>query len=182
MSRVCELWTVSRLLWAVVSLTTIFEGWLRQSGSSPVLKSLLLVPVTVISSLGSSTLKVLIFALLEILPIVLAIRELQHILENEDEFLLEEQPLLGRPQYSYLQGGTWEEAQEQCFATSGPLSPERLKGDLYLRILEDFGSPLRPNNGNGAARPPGGQRSRGLKLAFSKPKYTGVNSASPRNG
>lgn len=151
MSRVCQLWTLSRLLWAAVSLTSVIEGWLRQSGAIA-FKSLLLV---------------LIFLCLEALPIAFAIRELQQIFELEGETAVERQPLLGRPQFSYLQGGTWEESLEQGFSSSGPLSPERIKGDLYLRILEDFGTPLRKSSGKDA----NGREKRGsrLKLAFEKP-------------
>lgn len=162
MSRVCQLWTLSRLLWAAVSLTSVIEGWLRQSGSSAALKSLLIV---------------LIFLCLEVLPVVFAIGELQQILESEGETLSERQPILGRPQFSYLQGGTWEESLEQGFSSSGPLSPERIKGDLYLRILEDFGTPLHSSNGKDAGG--GGKRGRGLKLAFEKPHDLNVTNAMP---
>ena len=165
MSRLCQLWTLSRLLWAAVSLTSVIEGWLRQPGSSSALKSLLLV---------------LIFVCLEVLPIVFAIRALQQILESEGESLIERQPLLGRPQFSYLQGGTWEESLEQGFSSSGPLSPERIKGDLYLRILEDFGTPLQKGNGKDVGR--SGKRGRGLKLSFEKPTHFNFSNASPPTG
>lgn len=136
-SRLCEVWTASRILWAIVTLSTAVEGWLRYVKSSELVKALLIV---------------LLFAALEAGPILLALRALPALVEREEQVEVppEEQILLQR-------GGIWEEVEEEQrrgMSSYSPLLPRTpsslrlLDTNLYLRVLQDATTPVKSPRGS----------------------------------
>lgn len=133
MSRVFEVWTCARIAWAVLSLSTALQGWLQIAPSRPIIKAVLLI---------------LVFLLLEIAPIVMAIRGLVHLAYKSEAAPSQADRLSSA---AYHEGGTWEEVEEAELGATQytplllrtPSAKEHLNSELYLRILEDVSSPVR---------------------------------------